>query len=95
MLDTLRPFISRLIAPFITAALGFVAVRFGLVFGEDAGGHITEYTVVLLIGLAQLVNGAVHKAIDKKANPGDAASAHLAGAEKVEAEAIKSDQAVG
>lgn len=89
MLDTLRPFISRLIAPFITAALGFLAVRFGLNFGEDAGGHITEYSVVLFIGLAQFINGAVHKAIDKKVNPGDAASATLASAEKVEAGMLK------
>ena len=89
MLDSLRPFLSRIIAPFITAALAFLAVRFGLNFGEDAAGHITEYTVVLLIWLAQLLNGPIHKWIDKWANPGDAASSHIAAAEKAHADSLK------
>lgn len=88
MLNTLRPFISRLIAPFVTMGLAWLALH-GFDFGADASGHVTEYAVVAIVGLMQFVNGAVHKTIDKKVNPGDAASAHLAGAEKVEAQVIK------
>lgn len=88
MLDTLRPFISRLIAPFVTMGLTWLALH-GFDFGADATGHVTEYAVVAIVGLMQIINGVGHKTIDKKFNPGDAASSHLAGAEKVEAEAIK------
>lgn len=88
MLNTLRPFISRLISPLITAALAFLALK-GINLGDDAAVHLTEYAVVVLIAGMQLLNGALHKGIDKKVNPGDAASSHLAAVEKVAAEGLK------
>lgn len=84
MIDSLRPFLSRVLAPLITAALAWVAMHWGMDFGTDAAGHITEYAVVILVGLMQLVNGLIHRSIDKKVNPVDAASAPLAVAGKVE-----------
>lgn len=86
MIDALRPFISRILAPFITAALAWGAIHWGLNFGDDAAGHITEYAVVVLIAVMQAVTGIGHRVIDKKVNPVDAATAPLAAAGKVESE---------
>lgn len=86
MLDALRPFLSRILAPIITALLGILAVKFGLDFGADAAGHITEYAVVIVVAVMQLANGVIHRGIDKQVNPVDAASAPLAAAGKIESE---------
>lgn len=84
MLSFLRPFLSRFISPFIASGLAILALK-GIDLGPDATSNITEYTVVAIIALMQLLNGPIHKLIDKKVNPGDAASAPLAAKEKVEA----------
>jgi 20S proteasome alpha/beta subunit len=85
MIDALRPFVSRLIAPFITALLAWAALH-GFDFGSDAAGHITEYAVVILVAGMQIVNGLIHKSIDKKVNPADAASSQIAAVAKAESE---------
>lgn len=87
MLSFLRPFLSRFISPFIASGVAFLALK-GIDLGDAAPAHLTEYTVVFLIALMQLLNGPIHKLIDKKVNPGDAASAPLAAKEKVEAEVL-------
>ena len=83
MIDALRPFLSRIIAPFITMALAWLALH-GFDFGSDAAGHVTEYAVVVLVGLMQIANGLIHRSIDKKVNPVDAATTPLAVAGKAE-----------
>lgn len=86
MLNALRPFLSRILAPIITAGLAWAAIHWGINFGDDAAGHITEYAVVVLLALFSAVNAVIHKTIDKKVNPVDAATAPLAVAGKVESE---------
>lgn len=86
MIDALRPFLSRMLAPLITALLAWGAIHLGLNFGDDAAGHITEYTVVILIAVMQFANGMIHRGIDKKVNPADAASKEIAVIAKVESE---------
>lgn len=86
MIDALRPFISRILAPFITAGLAWAAIHWGVNFGDDAAGHITEYAVVVLFAVFSAVNGVLHRTIDKTVNPVDAASAPIAVAGKVESE---------
>lgn len=66
--DRLRPFLSRLIAPVIAAACGAVAHKTGIVV-DDA--TVTAAVVAGAYGIA-------HKMLDKKLNPADSASAHLA-----------------
>lgn len=85
MLNALRPFISRMISPLIASLLAFLAVK-GIQLPEDASGHLTEYAVIVLIALMQMLNGPIHKLIDKKANPGDAAATSIAAIEKKEAD---------
>ena len=89
MIDSLRPFLSRIIAPLVTALLTYLAVHFGLNFGEDAAGHITETAVIAVIAGMQIVYGLVHRVVDKKVNPGDTASSHLAVEAKAAAEEAK------
>ncbi|HXG69473.1 MAG TPA: hypothetical protein VNJ04_02550 [Gemmatimonadaceae bacterium] len=89
MLDALRPFFSRLIAPAITALLAILATKFGIDFGADAAQHLTAYATVIAFAVFTAVNGVFHRVIDKKVNPGDAASSHLAGAEKTESKQLK------
>lgn len=88
MLSMLRPFLSRIISPFIASVVALLALK-GIDLGQDATGHLTEYAVVILIAGMQLLNGPIHKLIDKKVNPGDAASSHLAVVEKKQAEGLK------
>ena len=89
MIDSLRPFLSRVLGPLITGALTWMALHWGVDFGTDAAGHITEYAVVVLVAVMQLVNGLVHRTIDKKVNPVDAATTPLAAAGKAEEAAAK------
>lgn len=88
MMSFLRPFLSRFISPFIASGLAFLALK-GIDLGDDAPARLTEYTVITIIALMQLLNGPIHKLIDKKVNPGDAASAGLAVAEKRKDDAMK------
>lgn len=86
MIDSLRPFLSRAIAPFVTMGLTWVAVHWGIAPGADAAGHITETAVIIIVGGMQIVYGLIHRGIDKKVNPVDAASTPIAVQAKVESE---------
>lgn len=79
MIDSLRPFLSRLIAPFVAAGTGWLFHRTGIVV-DDA--TVTSAIVLGAYGIA-------HKVLDKKLNPGDTASSHLAVESKAEAYALK------
>ena len=87
--DTLRPYLSRILAPMITFILAYLARKFGLVFDENTGKVITEGAVLMIIPVLLAVNGIAHKTLDKWFNPGDAASSHLAGQEKIEVNRMK------
>lgn len=86
MIDALRPFLSRALAPFITMALTWMAVHWGVAPGPDAAGHVTETAVIIIVGGMQFVYGLLHRGIDKKVNPVDAASTPIAVAAKAESD---------
>jgi uncharacterized protein YcbK (DUF882 family) len=77
MIDSLRPFLSRVLAPVITAFVMWL-LHLGIDLGPDASAHLTEYATVIAIALFSVLNGVIHRLIDKKVNPGDTASSHLA-----------------
>lgn len=89
MLDALRPFISRMVAPAITALLAILATKFGLDFGADAAQHLTAYATVITFAIFTAFNGVFHRMIDKKVNPRDAASSHIAAEGPAESQALK------
>ena len=87
--NTLRPFLSRIIASLVTVLITWLLSK-GIDLGADAQGHLTEAGTALAIGGFTLIYGLIHRSIDKKVNPGDAASSHLAAVEKDQSAAIKS-----
>jgi hypothetical protein len=88
--DTLRPFISRILSPFIAMLLTYLGTKFGISFGDDAQPYFTETITALSLPVFLALNAVIHKLLDKWINPGDAASAHLAGREKSEVKTLKS-----
>lgn len=88
-MEILRPYLSRIIAPIITYILAWLAGKTGIVFDSDATKTLTEGAILIIVPILLVVNGVIHKTLDKYFNPGDAASSHLAAAEKMEVEAIK------
>lgn len=89
--DSLRPFLSRFLASLFATLITWLLSR-GIDLGKDAAGQLTEVATTLLIGAFTLFYGVLHRTIDKKVNPGDAASSHLATVEKAEAVTLKASE---
>lgn len=86
MLDSLRPYLSRIISALITSGLGYLATRFGMKL-ESTDAVALAGSVGTFVTL--VVFSVLHKLIDKKVNPADAASAHIAVDSKVRAATLK------
>lgn len=85
MIDFLRPFISRIIAPIVASIVAWLAVRYGIVV--DPGYATTKVleAVITVFGLLAPLSGIIKQIIDRKVNPGNAAHPKLAAIEKQEA----------
>jgi hypothetical protein len=86
--DTWRPFIAKFIAPIIGLCVTYLNKRFGIVFTDAETGQVLASLVDLVV--FAISTGVSSVGINKVVNPGNAASAHLAGKEKTEAERLKS-----
>lgn len=84
MIDSLRPFLSRIIAGWIAAVVAFMNAKYGITLDGDTQTAI----MTLFFAIASSVYAIVHRVIDKKLNPGDAASSHYASQEKEESDRI-------
>lgn len=85
--DSYRPFIAKALAPFIGLAITALNKKYGFGFTEtDQMQALTSLVDLVVFALSTGLSGVM---INKKVNPGNAASAHLAGAEKAETQAIK------
>lgn len=80
ILDRLRPYASRVIAAWIASGAAYLETKYGIVLDPDTKANL----VVGAIAVFGTIYPIVHRLIDKKLNPGDAASAHQAVAEKIE-----------
>ena len=83
--DSLRPFLSRVIAGLVASGAAYLQTKYGIVLDPDTKanlvvGALATFSVLYPIG---------HRLIDKKINPGDAASKHMAVVEKGQVEAAK------
>lgn len=87
--DTYRPFIAKIVAPLIGALVTLLNKKYGYQF-SDADVQQAIGPVVDLIIFA-ISTGVSAVTINKKVNPGNAASSHLAGAEKEESDTIKKE----
>lgn len=88
-MDSLRPFLSRLLSPFVAAFAGYLAIHFGVNLDTDNQVVLVKALVEWIIPLMVAVNALVHRALDKWLNPGDAASSHVAKQEAAQASALK------
>ena len=88
--DSLRPFLSRWIGSLVGVGAAWLVAKYGFNVNQQTQHDIAEVLVLLITTL--VVRDSTHRAIDKKVNPGDAASMHLAVVEKAESAAIKADE---
>lgn len=86
MLDSLRPYIARILAAAIAAGIGALATKLGI----DATS-VDQTALATSVGsfLTLVIYAVVHKLIDKKVNPADSASTHLAVQGKATVSAMK------
>ena len=87
--DTLRPFIAKFLAPLIGLAVTWINKRFGIVFTDAETQQVLASLVDLVV--FSISTGFAGVLINKKVNPGNAASAHLAGKESSEATVLKNN----
>lgn len=86
-LDSWRPFIAKFIAPIIGFCVTYLNKRFGIAFTDAETQQVLASLVDLVV--FSISTGISAVAINKKVNPGNAASAHLAAAEKQEVTDMK------
>jgi hypothetical protein len=86
-MDALRPFLSRGIGLLVGWLVGQAALRYGVTVPDEVRDYLIDglNTMVGVLGTYFLT----HRTLDKKLNPADTASSHLAAEGKVEARAIK------
>ncbi len=85
ILDRLRPYASRVIAAWVASLAAYVETKYGIVLDPDTKANLA----VGAIAVYGTIYPIVHRLLDKKWNPGDAASAHQAVAEKAEVKEMK------
>lgn len=90
-MNDITPYVSRIISPIIASLLAWLTIKTGAAFSQDTASKLTEGAILLLIPFTQILNGVIHKAIDKYINPGDSASSHLGAVEKVETATLKAN----
>jgi hypothetical protein len=91
MINALRPFLSRIIGWAVAGLCGWLAVRFGVSIDTDTQTELVVALVGVVIPLMGGVASVVHRLVDKRLNPGDAASSHLAVVERAETAELKTD----
>ena len=89
MMDFLRPYLSRILSAALAAGIGALVTKLGI---DTTSVDQAQLAGALGTFLSLVIYALGHKAIDKKVNPADTASKHLAVAGKIEAEQMKSPE---
>jgi hypothetical protein len=90
-MNVLRPFLSRVVAPWIAAAFLALALKFGLAPDEVLANRVAETVIEVILWVVPAllsITGIFKQFIDRKVNPADAASGHLAYRGKLERENV-------
>lgn len=88
MLNALRPFLAALLMIPLLSLAGY-ATAHGIEITDTQVHKAVDYTLEFAFPVLAGLSVIVRRAIDKKTNPGNAASSHLATALKSESLAIK------
>jgi hypothetical protein len=78
MFATLRPVISRILAPWVAWGLAMLALKTGIVFDIGPATQDIIEVVLTLVASMMSISGITHKTVDAKLNPHDSASPVLA-----------------
>lgn len=87
MLDALRPFISRYAAILVAYVGGWLTVKYGVDLPPELRDVLKD--TLSAVALFMVTYVTTHRLVDKKVNPADTASEHLAVEGKAEARAAK------
>ena len=87
-MNTLSPFLGRLVAIFLGWVFGHLADRYHIFVSTEQQAQLADMIVNVIAGFLT-VYAVSHKWLNKFINPGDAASSHVAAAEKNEATVLK------
>jgi hypothetical protein len=85
--DFWRPFLAKFVAPLVGLLFTIINKKYGIEFSQTE----TDLLVASLVDMVvfAISTGVTAVGINKFVNPGNAASSHLASAEKVESQLIK------
>lgn len=78
MWNFVRPILSRIIAAWVAALAIWLAAHYNVVLDETVQQQLAAGFLAVLFAIGQTVYAIVHRATDKKLNPGDTASGDLA-----------------
>ena len=92
-MNALRPFISYILAPFLTAIAGWLMVNFGIEITNQQIHDIAEKLATYVFPLLMMANGVIRTLINRKTNPANAATSHLAEEGVVKQDALKAQDA--
>jgi len=82
MLDSLRPFVSRVLGAVVGALAGMLSTKVGIQVDPSTQASITTAVVVGAYGV-------VHKVLDKRLNPADSAANGLVVKGRADVAALK------
>lgn len=88
-IDSLRPFLSRVIAALVSTLATWLLVHYGIDLDDATRHQLVDAIVGIIIPTFTVAYALAHKTLDKKLNPADSASKHLAVEGKAESTAIK------
>lgn len=90
-----RPMLSRVIGAWVAALAVWLTAKFGVAVDDSQQEQVIAGALAVTFALGQTVYAIVHRLVDKRVNPGDAASGHLATVEAKETAKLKADERAG
>jgi Mn2+/Fe2+ NRAMP family transporter len=86
MIAIIRAFLGRIIGAAVAGVAVWLLSKFGVVLTDEQQVRITEAAIIILMVVFTAIYSIVHKLVNTKLNPGDAAAPMLVEKEKNEAE---------
>lgn len=80
---------ARILAAWIAALASYLLAKYGVTIDANDQASIVTHLLGVAIPVFMTIYAIVHKVLNKKMNPGDAASVHLADKESGEAAQLK------
>lgn len=89
ILNLIRVVFGRILAAWLAGLAGWLMMHYGIVLDDTTQKELLEHLLGVILPVFITLYSIFHKVFNKKLNPGDAASSHLAEQESVEADRLK------